>query len=117
MSEVFDRIRDEIGKNDVLLFMKGTPVFPQCGFSAATVECLSELGVKFASVNILVDAEIRQGIQPVADDSPALREGRVRGRLRHRARDVPDRRARAALQGQGRYAGESGLSKHVASHR
>jgi len=61
--EVFGRIREEIGKNDVLLFMKGTPVFPQCGFSAATVECLSELGVKFASVNILVDPEIRQGIK------------------------------------------------------
>ena len=63
MSDVFDRIRDEIGKNDVLLFMKGTPVFPQCGFSAATVDCLSQLGVKFASINILVDPEIRQGIK------------------------------------------------------
>ena len=61
--EVFGRIRDEIGKNDVLLFMKGTPVFPQCGFSAAVVECLSELGVKFHGVNILVDAELRQGIK------------------------------------------------------
>jgi monothiol glutaredoxin len=61
--EVFGRIREEIGKNDVLLFMKGTPVFPQCGFSAATVECLSALGVKFGSVNILVDPEIRQGIK------------------------------------------------------
>ena len=62
-SQVFERIRDEIGKNDVLLFMKGTPVFPQCGFSAAVVEVLSELGVKFNSVNILVDPEIRQGIK------------------------------------------------------
>ncbi|MFI5001505.1 MAG: Grx4 family monothiol glutaredoxin [Reyranellales bacterium] len=61
--QVFDRIREEIGKNDVLLFMKGTPVFPQCGFSAAVVEVLSELGVKFNSVNILVDPEIRQGIK------------------------------------------------------
>ncbi len=61
--QVFERIRDEIGKNDVLLFMKGTPVFPQCGFSAAVVEVLSELGVKFNSVNILVDPEIRQGIK------------------------------------------------------
>ena len=61
--QVFDRIRDEIGKNDVLLFMKGTPVFPQCGFSAAVVECLSELGVKFHGVNILVDPELRQGIK------------------------------------------------------
>src|SRR5476651_1648454 len=61
--EVFGRIREELGNYDVLLFMKGTPVFRQCGFSAATVEYLSELGVKFASVNILVDPEIRQGIK------------------------------------------------------
>ena len=61
--EVFGRIRDEIAKNDVLLFMKGTPVFPQCGFSAAVVEVLSELGVKFHGVNILVDPELRQGIK------------------------------------------------------
>ncbi|MCX7362523.1 MAG: Grx4 family monothiol glutaredoxin [Alphaproteobacteria bacterium] len=61
--EVFSRIRSEIGKNDVLLFMKGTPVFPQCGFSAAVVEVLSDLGVKFQGVNILTDAELRQGIK------------------------------------------------------
>ena len=61
--QVFDRIRDEIGKNDVLLFMKGTPVFPQCGFSAAVVDVLSQLGVKFGSLNILVDDELRQGIK------------------------------------------------------
>ena len=62
-AQVFERIRDEIGKNDVLLFMKGTPVFPQCGFSAAVVEVLSELGVKFHGVNILIDPELRQGIK------------------------------------------------------
>ena len=61
--QVFERIRDEIGKNDVLLFMKGTPVFPQCGFSAAVVEVLSDLGVKFQGVNILTDPELRQGIK------------------------------------------------------
>jgi len=61
--EVFERIRDEIGKNDVLLFMKGTPVFPQCGFSAATVDALSQLGVKFHGINILVDPELREGIK------------------------------------------------------
>src|SRR3954462_7059691 len=63
MSDVSDRIRDEIGKNDVLLFMKGTPVFPQCGFSAAVVDVLSQLGVKFHGVNILTDADLRQGIK------------------------------------------------------
>jgi monothiol glutaredoxin len=63
MSDVFDRIRDEISKNDVLLFMKGTPVFPQCGFSAAVVDVLSQLGVKFHGINILADGELRQGIK------------------------------------------------------
>ncbi len=61
--EVFGRIRDEITRNEVLLFMKGTPVFPQCGFSAAVVDVLSQLGVKFHGINILVDAELRQGIK------------------------------------------------------
>jgi len=61
--QVFERIRQEIGKNDVLLFMKGTPVFPQCGFSAAVVDVLSQLGVRFHGVNILVDDELRQGIK------------------------------------------------------
>ena len=58
-----DRIRSDIADNDVVLFMKGTPVFPQCGFSAAVVEILSELGVKFKGVNVLADPEIRQGIK------------------------------------------------------
>jgi monothiol glutaredoxin len=61
--QVFERIRDEIGKNDVLLFMKGTPVFPQCGFSAAVVDVLSQLGVKFHGINILIDPELREGIK------------------------------------------------------
>ncbi|HKD23625.1 MAG TPA: Grx4 family monothiol glutaredoxin [Rhizomicrobium sp.] len=58
-----DRIQAEIADNDVVLFMKGTPVFPQCGFSAAVVEILSELGVKFKGVNVLADPEVRQGIK------------------------------------------------------
>jgi monothiol glutaredoxin len=58
-----ERIRSDVAENDVVLFMKGTPVFPQCGFSAAVVEILSELGVKFKGVNVLADAEVRQGIK------------------------------------------------------
>jgi monothiol glutaredoxin len=58
-----DRIQQEVGSNDVLLFMKGTPVFPQCGFSAATVGILSNLGVKFKAIDVLKDPEIRQGIK------------------------------------------------------
>ena len=60
---VHDRIAKDVAENDVLLFMKGTPVFPQCGFSAAVVQVLSEMGVKFKSVDVLKDPEIRQGIK------------------------------------------------------
>jgi monothiol glutaredoxin len=57
------RIKNEISSNDVVLFMKGTPVFPQCGFSAAVSQVLNHLGVKFKGVDILVDPALRQGIK------------------------------------------------------
>ena len=60
---VFDRIKQDIGQNDVVLYMKGTPVFPQCGFSAAVVQVLSQLGVKFKGVDVLTDPSLRQGIK------------------------------------------------------
>jgi monothiol glutaredoxin len=63
---VFDRIRQEIKDNDVVLYMKGTPVFPQCGFSAAVVQVLSNVGVKFKGINVLTDPEIREGIKQFA---------------------------------------------------
>ena len=62
-NSVHDRIQSEVGSNDVLLFMKGTPVFPQCGFSAAVVQILSNTGVKFKAIDVLKDPEIRQGIK------------------------------------------------------
>jgi monothiol glutaredoxin len=58
-----DRIASDIASNDVVLYMKGTPVFPQCGFSAATVQILSSLGVKFKAVDVLKDPEVRSGIK------------------------------------------------------
>ena len=63
MSDVKDRIKDMIEKNKVLLFMKGTKSFPQCGFSNAVVEVLKREGVPFETVNVLADSEIRQGIK------------------------------------------------------
>jgi len=60
---VAERIRQELDGNDVVLFMKGTPVFPQCGFSAAVVQVLSHLGVKFRGVDVLQDPGLRQGIK------------------------------------------------------
>jgi monothiol glutaredoxin len=58
-----ERIRQDISDNPVVLFMKGSPVFPQCGFSAAVVQILSHLGVKFKGIDVLSDPEIRQGIK------------------------------------------------------
>ena len=60
---VSQNIQNEIKTNDVVLFMKGTPVFPMCGFSAATVEVLNKIGVKFESVNVLESDEMREGIK------------------------------------------------------
>ena len=59
----FDRIKDEINENDVVLFMKGSPMMPQCGFSAAVTHLLSTLQVKFKSVDVLQDTEVREGIK------------------------------------------------------
>ena len=61
--DVTEIIKNEIKNNDVVLFMKGTPVFPMCGFSAATVQVLSNLGVKFNTVNVLDSDEMREGIK------------------------------------------------------
>ncbi len=63
MSDVSERIKQKIDENDVVLFMKGTPVFPQCGFSAAVVGVLSHLGVKFKGINVLDDTELREGVK------------------------------------------------------
>ena len=60
---VIQRIQQDIRDNDVVLYMKGTPVFPQCGFSAAVIQVLSELGVKFKSFDVLTDPSLRQGIK------------------------------------------------------
>ncbi len=60
---VFDRIRQDVTSNDVVLYMKGTPVFPQCGFSAAVVQVLSQLGVKYKGIDVLSDPSLRQGIK------------------------------------------------------
>ncbi len=60
---VLERIKQDITDNQVVLFMKGTPVFPQCGFSAAVVQILTHLGVKFKGIDVLADPSIRQGIK------------------------------------------------------
>ena len=66
-SPVFDKIQSEIADSPVTLFMKGTPMFPQCGFSSAVVQALTMMGVKFKGVDVLADAEIRDGIKQFSD--------------------------------------------------
>ena len=60
---VFERIEQSVSETDVVLFMKGTPVFPQCGFSSAVVQVLTHMGVQFKGIDILADPELREGIK------------------------------------------------------
>ena len=63
MTNINEKIKDIINKNDVVLFMKGTPDMPQCGFSMTVTNILKQLKVKFNGIDVLADPEIRQGIK------------------------------------------------------
>ena len=67
MSDAQSRISDIVTKSDVVLFMKGTPLFPQCGFSSRAIAILDHLGVAYESVDVLQDMEIRTGIKSYSD--------------------------------------------------
>jgi monothiol glutaredoxin len=67
MSDTNQRIATIVGENDVVLFMKGTPLFPQCGFSSRAVAILDHCGVAYESVDVLQDMEIRQGIKEFSE--------------------------------------------------
>jgi monothiol glutaredoxin len=62
-----DRIQGYVGKDDVVLFMKGTPIFPQCGFSSVVSQVLNHMDVSYESYNVLEDAELRDGIKSFSD--------------------------------------------------
>ncbi len=64
---VADRIRQEISHDPVVLYMKGSPIVPQCGFSAAVIQILTDLGVKFRGVDVLTDPSLREGIKQFSD--------------------------------------------------
>jgi monothiol glutaredoxin len=67
MTDTNARIGEIVNSNDVVLFMKGTALFPQCGFSSRAIAILDHLGVGFETVDVLQDAEIRQGIKAYSD--------------------------------------------------
>jgi monothiol glutaredoxin len=73
-----DRIETLVKSNDVVLFMKGSPLFPQCGFSSKAIAILDHLGVTYESVDVLQDMEIRQGIK-VYSDWPTVPQLYVKG--------------------------------------
>ena len=62
-----DRIKAQVTENDVVLFMKGTPQFPMCGFSGQVVQILDHVGVAYTGINVLEDADLRQGIKDFAN--------------------------------------------------
>ena len=66
-NKIFDQIKEEISNNEIVLYMKGTADFPQCGFSSMVVGILQTMGLKFKDVNVLVDAHLRQGIKDFSD--------------------------------------------------
>ena len=80
MSEhpVFEQIRSEISENDIVLFMKGSPMFPQCGFSATAVEILNRMSLEFKGVDVLADDTVREGIK-VYSDWPTVPQLYVKG--------------------------------------
>jgi monothiol glutaredoxin len=77
-SAVTERIKRDIADNDVVLYMKGTPVFPQCGFSATVVQVLGNLGVKFKGIDVLSDPSLRDGIK-VFSSWPTIPQLYVKG--------------------------------------
>ena len=66
-NSISDRIKQDVSSSDVVLYMKGSPVFPQCGFSAAVVQILTTMEIKFKGIDVLTDPSLRDGIKQFSD--------------------------------------------------
>jgi len=80
MSDATERIQAAISQNRIVIFMKGTPVFPQCGFSAATVQIFEQLGLPFETIDVLADPELREGIKRYTN-WPTIPQVFIRGKF------------------------------------
>ena len=80
MSDINQRIQDTIDNNRIVIFMKGSPSFPMCGFSSATVEIFNTLGVPYETVDVLQDPELRDGIK-VFSNWPTIPQVYVSGKF------------------------------------
>jgi monothiol glutaredoxin len=78
--DTLEKIKQQIAENTILLYMKGTPAMPQCGFSARAVQCINACGVEFATVDVLANPDIRQTLPQYAD-WPTFPQLYVRGEL------------------------------------
>ncbi|MCH7888532.1 MAG: Grx4 family monothiol glutaredoxin [Proteobacteria bacterium] len=77
-NSVAERIRQDLSGKSVVLYMKGSPVFPQCGFSAAVVQILTDLGVQFSGIDVLTDPSLREGVK-LFSDWPTIPQLYVKG--------------------------------------
>ena len=77
-TSVAERIRQDLSGKSVVLYMKGSPVFPQCGFSAAVVQILTDLGVQFSGIDVLTDPSLREGVK-LFSDWPTIPQLYVKG--------------------------------------
>ena len=66
-NSISDRIKQDVSSSDVVLYMKGSPVFPQCGFSAAVVQILTTMEIKFKGIDVLTDPSLRDGVKQFSD--------------------------------------------------
>ena len=80
MTDINVRIESQLQENPVILYMKGTPTFPQCGFSARAAQILQHVGVPFAHVNIFEDPEIREGLK-IYSNWPTFPQLYIQGEL------------------------------------
>lgn len=80
MSDIQDRIKQTVEANDIVLFMKGSPQFPQCGFSGRAVQLLQACGAEFAAVDVLSDPDVREGIKQYSN-WPTIPQLYVRGQF------------------------------------
>jgi monothiol glutaredoxin len=80
MSDAIERIQSAISDNKICVFMKGTPNFPQCGFSAATIQMLEQIGVPYGTVDVLSDPEVREQIK-VYSNWPTIPQVYINGKF------------------------------------
>lgn len=111
MAGIADLIDNEVKTNDIVLFMKGTPDFPQCGFSGQVVQIMNYLGVPYKGINVLADDDLRQGIKDYSN-WPTIPQLYVKGEFLGGCDIVREMFQTQELQ---QYLGDQGINVNIAS--